>query len=241
MQSLCTFSDFLHCFFLLKAALTPLLYPWHNHCLCWTPEMPGIQVGTLVLPSPYSPHTKPYHINLSLDLDEMPHLGAWELASWVTAKSWKYKEFPPNGVNIGQWEMRDRSDLSRKIAPTTFLQRTTLKDGFFLQRFQRSHAYQATDLPSTCHIFARLVRKLWPVWWHITCHCLHHFYLISIVSSPSPSLASIFQVKWPHFHPCLWFSCLRGPRLRSQQTKYWSYTVVPLYPWEIRSGSPEDT
>lgn len=45
------------------------------------PEMAEVQVGTLGLPSLYFLHDGPYwHYIVILDLDEMPHYGAWELA-----------------------------------------------------------------------------------------------------------------------------------------------------------------
>lgn len=71
------------------------------------PEMAEVQGGTPGLHSLHSFPNEPYwHWIIPLDLDEMPHYGTWELASWVAAKAWKYREFLPTGWNLanGKWE-----------------------------------------------------------------------------------------------------------------------------------------
>lgn len=45
-----------------------------------------------------------WHYIVILDLDEMPHYGAWELAYWMAAKGRKCKEFLPLGET---WLMGD--------------------------------------------------------------------------------------------------------------------------------------
>ena len=217
MQSLCTFSDFLYCLFISEGNPNTLIAPWPQSLpllssLRWLEFKLDLWACIALASNTLSP------INVKSSL-EIPHCEAWELASWVAAKGWKYGELPRYEVKLGQLEVKGRRHLSRKIPSPSALQWTTLKCDFFLQPFQ-------THLLLACHVSARPIVKCGQS--SDTSHhiALHLSYLTSTVSSPSPSSACISQVKRPHVNPCLCFSSLEDPSQNHEQTRYWGSIYI---------------
>lgn len=173
MQSLCTFSYFLYCFFFLKITPRPLLHPDPNYCLCralwdgWSsswnlePVWPSRPAHRVLLTSSHF-----------LRCHTVSH-GNCLLNGYQGLKLWRVT--PLGG---GTWSMGNgrQKEFEQKNSLPFFLAVDESEVLFLVAAFPGELCPHLLCLCQVCC-------EMWPEWWHITSHWFASFL--------------------PHFHCCL--------------------------------------